>query len=327
MKILIPVFIIGILVFSGIGVSAYTNIDELNSLQINRDSQSVLMINRDELDQYQLEMEEYYIHIGSDPDITYDFLTVAQEFKPTKRALTRVELLVCRGVYATYPLTVAIKDDLRGPDLTSISINSESIPTDDFTWIEFDFDDIDVTPGFSYYIVCTTVEEPNNRYKWGLTIYDLYQNGSISWSLDGQEWYFDSGIDTAFKTYGFNNLPPAAPTIDGPTNGKVGGTYDYEFTVCVDPDGDDMTYHVEWGDGGTDEGFVASGGGFTLSHIWTEKGKYTIKAKLIDEYGAESEWATFDVSIPRTKSLLNHPLQDFFSRFTNLFPILRLILI
>jgi hypothetical protein len=234
--------------------------------------------------------------------------------------------LVCKEVYTTYPLSVAIKNDLREPDLTSISKNSESIPTDEFTWIEFDFEDIEVIPGYSYYIVCSTIEEPNNRYKWGLTVYDLYPNGTICWSLDGEEWYFDSGVDTAFKTYGFNNLPPSPPTIDGPTSGNVGESYSYDFTVCVDPDGDDMTYYVEWGDGGVDEGFVASGGAFTLSHIWTEKGDYTIRAKLIDEHGAESEWAELEVSMPRNIISISTFIQRLFDRFSNIFPIIHLVL-
>ena len=123
-----------------------------------------------------------------------------------------------------------------------------------------------------------------------------------------------------------DNRPPNKPTIDGPNSGKTGIIYDFDFNDCVDPDGDDMTYYVEWGDGVVDEGFVESGGAFTLSHKWDRKGDYQIKAKLIDDHGAESGWATFDVSIPRTKTLFNHPFQDLFSRFTNLFPILRLIL-
>ena len=121
------------------------------------------------------------------------------------------------------------------------------------------------------------------------------------------------------------NQPPNPPNINGYANGKPGIIYDYDFNDCVDPDGDDMTYHVEWGDGVVDEGFVASGGAFTLSHKWYTKGDYQIKAKLIDDYGAESDWATFDVNIPRTKTLFNQPFQYLFSRFTNLSPILKII--
>jgi hypothetical protein len=64
-----------------------------------------------------------------------------------------------------------------------------------------------------------------------------------------------------------------------------------------------MTYQVEWGDGSMDEGFVEPGGSFTLSHAWTEEGDYALRARLVDDYGAESNWTTFDVSIPRTRAL------------------------
>lgn len=61
--------------------------------------------------------------------------------------------------------------------------------------------------------------------------------------------------------------------------------YDYDFTVCVDPDGDDMIYNVVWNYGSVIEGFVASGGGFTHTHSWSGQDAFTIYAKLIDEYG------------------------------------------
>ena len=62
-----------------------------------------------------------------------------------------------------------------------------------------------------------------------------------------------------------------------------------------------MTYYVDWGDDTVDQGFVPSNGGMTLAHIWTEKGTYTIKAKLIDPFGAESEWGTLIVGMPKNK--------------------------
>ena len=122
------------------------------------------------------------------------------------------------------------------------------------------------------------------------------------------------------------NLPPVEPTIDGPTNGKAGTSYDYDFTDCFDPDGDDMTYHVEWGDGGIDEGFVESGGAFTLSHIWSEQDTFTIRAKLIDEYGLESDWATLEVEMPVNQQVTNPLFQMLLERFPNAFPIMRYLL-
>ena len=116
--------------------------------------------------------------------------------------------------------------------------------------------------------------------------------------------------------------------ITGPTNGKPRIYYDYDFTNCVDPDGDNMTYRVEWGDGDVDEGFIESGGNFSLSHSWSEKGDYTIKAQLIDIYGAESNWSTLEVTMPKNKALdINFYLLGWLlERFPKPYPLLRYLL-
>ncbi len=110
------------------------------------------------------------------------------------------------------------------------------------------------------------------------------------------------------------NQPPESPIITGPTNGNPEIIYDYDFSNCVDPNSDDMTYHVEWGDGEVDEGYVESGEDFTLSHNWSEDGDYIIKAQLIDVYGAEGNWTTFDVSIPRSRIFQLYLFEVFFTR-------------
>jgi CubicO group peptidase (beta-lactamase class C family) len=158
--------------------------------------------------------------------------------------------------------------------------------------------------------------------KTAISIFPETNNGVIVLT-NGDNYIITNKVSDALFDY---VEKPYVLSINGPRNGKIGIIYDYEFSDCVDPDGDDMTYHVEWGDGGVDEGFVASGGAFTLSHTWDDKGDYVIKAKLIDDYGAESDWATFDVNIPRTKTLFNHLFQDLFSRFTNLLPLLQILM-
>ena len=118
--------------------------------------------------------------------------------------------------------------------------------------------------------------------------------------------------------------PPESLEINGPNKGIPGTFYDYEFSNCIDPEGDDMTYHVEWGDGDIDEGTVESGGNFTLSHSWQNKGDYTIKAKLIDTFGSESDWTTLDIIIPRNKISINTIIKRLLERFLNMFPLTEL---
>jgi hypothetical protein len=137
-------------------------------------------------------------------------------------------------------------------------------------------------------------------------------------------YYSDECIATLIEES--PNNPPEKPTIDGPTSGKPGTAYTYTFCT-TDPDGDDVSYYVDWGDGTTTDWTTpsASGVNVTVSHKWTKKGTYTIKAKAKDIYGAESDWTTLSMSIPRTISI-NVFLQRFFERFPHAFPILRRLL-
>ena len=145
------------------------------------------------------------------------------------------------------------------------------------------------------------------------------ENGSYQIKAKAKDIYnHESDWSDQFEII-IGNMAPKIPSITGPKTGKPGNIYDYNFLDCLDPNGDDMTYIVNWGDGEVDEGFVASGGAFTLSHIWDEEGDFTIKAKLIDEYGAESEWATLSVNIPRIRT-------SCWLRFLDMFPILQIIL-
>ncbi len=89
----------------------------------------------------------------------------------------------------------------------------------------------------------------------------------------------------------YGNQPPKTPTIDGPTNGTTGASYDYTFN-SEDPDGDDVYYWIDWGDGTSSDwiGPYTSGEEITVRHIWDEPGEYEIIAKSKDKY-FESGWS------------------------------------
>jgi len=109
-----------------------------------------------------------------------------------------------------------------------------------------------------------------------------------------------NGVDAGSAyIFEFINQAPSNPTITGPINGKAGTSYDYTFT-STDPDGDQVSYYVDWGDS-TNTGWFgpfASGATQTKSHTWTLQGTYTIQAKAKDSYGAESDWGTLAVTMP-----------------------------
>jgi hypothetical protein len=99
-----------------------------------------------------------------------------------------------------------------------------------------------------------------------------------------------------------DNSPPDKPTITGEVNGKPNTEYEYKF-VSTDPEGDNITYCIKWGDDAEEVciGPYPSGAEASTTHIWSEKGNYIIKAKARDVNGTESNWATLSVSIPKNK--------------------------
>jgi hypothetical protein len=119
------------------------------------------------------------------------------------------------------------------------------------------------------------------------------------------------------------NQPP--PTITGPVKGIIGVTSEYNFTA-IDPEGDEVYYFIDWGDE-TTSGWIGpylSEIQITESHTWLIKGTYTLKAKVKDTYGNESDWTSLTVTMPYSyhKSIPQF-LELLFQRFPNAFPILR----
>ena len=121
--------------------------------------------------------------------------------------------------------------------------------------------------------------------------------------------------------YSDNNAPDP-PEFSGPSSGKPGISYEYLFNV-VDPDGDQVKYVIDWGDGKTDTtDFNPSSVDVSVSHTWSEKGDYSIKAHAQDEYGLNSLDATFSVTIPRTRASMS----SLFLSLAERFPILKQLL-
>ena len=308
-------FVIIMFVITNIVPSAGNVIKDINCDNSNIEKEDVL-------DQLQMEMDSSG-PIGRTPDGQHYYI-VGQGFTPTKNILTRVEIKIRRSDSATKDLILNIKEVLSGSNLTSLRKNYFSIPTEDFNWIEFDIDNIATTPGKTYYIVCSTFDTSGNWYEWGAKMGDVYPNGTISWSEDGQQWYLDSTLDAAFKTYGRDNLPPDKPMIKGPTS--VGpGTYEYTFN-STDPEGDEIFYCIHNSDGNEDWiGPYESGKERSINISWKKKGTFSIKIKAKDIYHAKSEWGILNVTVPKYKSpFFNFPiLNRLFVLFPNMFLMLR----
>ena len=228
-----------------------------------------------------------------------------------------------------YPYYVSIRKSLTGDTLAETSVNPEDIPLYNYAWIEFNFDDISVDVGETYYIVSYTIEdEQNGVYVWGASDSNPYPYGMEYYSTDvGNTWIEKPNVDLCFKTYGLENDPPNKPSIDGETNGKVGVEYEYTFET-TDPEGLQVWYYIEWGDN-TNTGWIGhypSGEEITKSHSWSEKDTYTIRCKAKDPYEAESEWGELEVTMPMNQQSSNIWFLQFLKNHPRMFPILRQLL-
>jgi hypothetical protein len=148
-------------------------------------------------------------------------------------------------------------------------------------------------------------------------------NGNIyaTWE-DTRNGNVDDYFDIIYES---SNNPPSAPTINGPDSGQPATSYNFIFNA-VDPDGDQVKYIVNWGDGNSSTSdFVASGTDVTISHTWVMGGTYTITAKAQDNKGSFGPETTKSIIIKKSKEL-NMPLFKFLQNYPNLFSILRYVL-
>jgi hypothetical protein len=124
-----------------------------------------------------------------------------------------------------------------------------------------------------------------------------------------------------------SNNPPSTPSIDGSKRGKINALYEYKF-LSTDPDNDDLYYVIDWGDNTPEVsiGPYASGSEVSDNHSWSVKGTYVLQVKSKDTYGAESDWATLEISIPRSRVSVNLLTRILFERFSKIFQILGFLL-
>jgi len=91
---------------------------------------------------------------------------------------------------------------------------------------------------------------------------------------------------------GYLSDPPAKPTLTGPTIGVLNNEYTYSV-VTTEPDGEDVYYFIDWGDG-TNSGWLgpySSGTQTTAQKSWNSTATYTVQAKAKDINQISSEWS------------------------------------
>ncbi len=180
-------------------------------------------------------------------------------------------------------------------------------------------------------------------YEWDLDGDGVYDDGtgqtvSYSWDSPGTYTIYlrvtDDTSDEAFDyaiveiVLGQNN-PPSRPLITGPTNNLVAGKlYTYTFS-SEDPEGHDVYYFVNWGDGDIEEwiGPYNSEELVQLKHAFpSSMSAYLLQIKAKDIYGEESDWATLSITTPKSRIYSNPIILKIIQNIMERFPLLRNIL-
>ena len=123
------------------------------------------------------------------------------------------------------------------------------------------------------------------------------------------------------------NYAPIKPTIAGPTKGEPGIQYTFTFN-STDPNGEDVYYFIDWGDGENTGwlGPYSSGQKISQNHTWNVKQRITIKAKAKDVNNDESEWSYHTISLPKPKVTIKSTIMQLLERFPIISKILKLLL-
>jgi hypothetical protein len=133
----------------------------------------------------------------------------------------------------------------------------------------------------------------NTTYFWQIIAHNSQQE-----STPGPVWSFMTAGDQ----------PPFEPVVlDGPRNAGPG--IDLEFaTVAPDPEGDQVFYQWNWGDGNISDwlGPYEFGEHTVTTHRWAENGSYDIKVRAKDTLDKQSGWSSvYQISITPQIEFMN----------------------
>jgi len=299
-----------ICLFIGAGVisSKSENVETVsNDIKLEN---SIGLYNGDQLDQQQTEWNYGY----GVWNLMGDESELCQSFIPTIPVLTRVFVAAYKRGDPTGELRISIRSSKEGSDLTFATYPAQNIPTPPgYEWIEFDFPDIAVIPGETYYIAW----HPDDSWKWEgdeknivfwvISRNNPYPHGSM-WYSEYHVWEEFADWDACFETYGYleENQPPEKPSIQSGTSKVVIYSYGFYIIQVNDPNGDEMRLGFDTNEDGTvdqwTEEYYSNGNHKVLLYQGLDKlGTWDLKVKAMDEYGLESEWSyLYEVEIVYT---------------------------
>ncbi len=172
---------------------------------------------------------------------------------------------------------------------------------------------------------------PNGTERWRKKIAYGWVDSSPSIGEDGTVYIGSAYEMSRGYLHAFgpveSNTRPEPPIISGKINGIIDKEYWYGIRV-IDPDYNPISTYIDWGDG-TNTGWNierASGETYYYVHEWKKKGNYTIRSKAKDVFGEESDWATLEVTMPKTKQSTNWWFIQLLEKHPYMFPIIRKLL-
>jgi hypothetical protein len=248
----------------------------------------------------------------ADSDLHVHAYGLAQGFKPSLSTLTRFQVYISTSFsisgweYEWYRFSIR-KDSLTGTDIVTRTFHSSSLTMGQTGWFEISVNPtVTVSPATPYYIVIYGMDLLNTNgaeVSWWYSLANTYVNGG-GYANSGAGFWLPlmGGGDFCFKTYGGggggNNPPNTPSTPSGPSTGNPGVSYNY-YTSAIDPDGDQVSYQFDWGDGtqSTWSPYYTSGSTAGTDHSWPS-GTYQVKARAKDTHGAYSGWSS-----PRTVTI------------------------
>ena len=133
--------------------------------------------------------------------------------------------------------------------------------------------------------------------------------------------YGQSGWSEPHNITIIENLPPENPSIKCSRVGRVGKPFQVTLTT-TDPEGHDVYYYINWGDGIREYwlGPYTSGEEATLTHIYNQSGTITIITKSRDTSEKTSGQTNFKIFIIKDRAVTNSVFLRIIENFINQFP-------
>jgi hypothetical protein len=153
-----------------------------------------------------------------------------------------------------------------------------------------------------------------------------YDSGGNMVSSSSDHLMLDSLGSGESRVFFVSEVPIAAPLKPEVPSGSVSGRPGVEYVFsssCVDPDGDDLFYCWDWGDGNFSGwlGPFASGVLCNASYVWSGRGVFEVRVKARDVFGLEGIWSDpLSISMPKNK--FNIKNQNFYLKLFKIFNII-----